>query len=58
MHERVVEGRENVRDTEVTLALGKLGAELHGLLLLNAGLLGRLQVHPIVSKAIQRLNRA
>ena len=58
VHERVVERRENVRNTEVALAIGKLGAELDGLLLLDAGLLGRLEVHPIVSDAIQPLNLA
>ena len=58
VHERVVERRENVRNTEVALAIGKLGAELDGLLLLDAGLLGRLEVHPIVSNAIQPLNLA
>ena len=56
VHESVVEGRENVRNTEVALAIGKLGAELDGLLLLDAGLLGRLEVHPIVSDAIQPIN--
>ena len=56
VHERVVERRENVRNTKVALAIGKLGAELDGLLLLDAGLLGRLEVHPIVSNAIQPLN--
>ena len=58
VHERVVERRENVCYTEVALAIGKLGAELDGLLLLDAGLLGRLEVHPIVSYAIQPLNLA
>ena len=47
-----------MRNTEVALAIGKLGAELDGLLLLDAGLLGRLEVHPIVSDAIQPLNLA
>ena len=53
VHECVVERREDVRNTEVAFTLGELGTELNGLLLLNAGLLGRLQVHPIVSDAIQ-----
>ena len=47
-----------MRYAEIALALGKLGAELHSLLLLNAGFLGRLEVHPIVSNAIQPLNGA
>ena len=58
VHERVVERREDVRNAEVALAIGKLGAELDGLLLLDAGLLGRLEVHPIVSDAIQPINLA
>ena len=58
VHESVVEGRKDVRNDEVTLALGKLGAELDGLLLLNAGFLGRLEAHPSVSDAIQPLNIA
>ena len=58
VHERVVERREDVRNAEVALAIGKLGAELDGLLLLNAGLLGRLEVHPNVSDAIQPINLA
>ena len=56
VHESVVERREDVSNTEVALAIGKLRAELDGLLLLDAGLLGRLEVHPIVSNAIQPLN--
>ena len=58
VHKSVVERRKNVRNAEVALAIGKLGAELDGLLLLNAGLLGRLEVHPIVSDAIQPINLA
>ena len=52
MDEGVVEGGVDVSDTEDELALSNLGTERDGGFFLGLGLLGRLQVHPTVSKSI------